>query len=113
MINNYGITIVNLRNKPAPEYDLYMGRANKWRNLPGSKWANPFFMKNEGMREEVFRKYKEYVKKRPDLIAALPELMGKRLACWCYPPKKCHVMALVEIMEELNLEYDTKSGYIK
>ena len=103
MINNYGIRIINLRHTPTPAYDLYMGRANRWRNLEGSKWANPFFMKNEGMREEVYRKYKEYVRSRPDLIAALPELKNKTLTCWCVP-KKCHVMALIEIMEELGLD---------
>ena len=103
MINNYGITIVNIRNVPTPAYDLYMGRENKWRNLPGSKWANPFFMKSESQRDEVCRRYKEYVmKSRPDLIAALPELKNKRLACWCFP-KRCHVMVLVEIMEELDI----------
>ncbi len=103
MINTYGIKIINIRNVPTPKYDMYMGRENVWRNLPGSKWANPFFMKNESMRDEVCVKYKEYVRSRPDLVAALPELKNKTLACWCFP-KRCHVMSLVELMEELGVE---------
>ena len=48
------ITLANIKKKEP--FDLYIGRENKWLNLEGSKWANPFPMKNEGMRLEVLKK---------------------------------------------------------
>lgn len=34
---------------------------------------------------------------RSKLIARLPELRGKDLACWCSPDKPCHADVLLEI----------------
>ncbi|OGT54325.1 MAG: hypothetical protein A3E01_15280 [Gammaproteobacteria bacterium RIFCSPHIGHO2_12_FULL_63_22] len=62
-----------------------------------SKWGNPFVIGRDGAREEVIAKYREYILGRPDLLAALPELRGKRLGCWC-APKACHGDVLVELL---------------
>jgi hypothetical protein len=54
--------------------------------LPRSEWYNPFnkaFRKGEISREEAIEEYKRYVRKRSELMARLPELEGKTLACWC------------------------------
>ncbi len=54
-----------------------------------SKWGNPFLIGIDGTREEVITKYAAYLAARPDLLADLPSLRGKRLGCWC-APEPCH-----------------------
>ena len=64
------------------EYDVYIGR--------GSKWGNPYTHK-EGTtakyivatRDEAIANYEGYLLGNEELMAALPELRGKVLACWC------------------------------
>lgn len=77
--------VVHCKREP---YDVYIGR--------GSKWGNPFVIGTDGTREEVIAKYRAYLATRPGLIAALPELSGKVLGCWC-SPKACHGDILVEL----------------
>lgn len=72
-------TVVQV-NEPGG-YDVYIGRP--------SKWGNPFRMKKEHQRGDVVARYAAYIQTRPDLLAALSELRGKRLACYC-APKPCH-----------------------
>lgn len=81
-------TIVVRRRQP---HDVYIGRP--------SKWGNPFVIGKDGDRREVIAKYREYVLKRPDLIAALTELRGKRLACYC-APLPCHGDVLAELADQ-------------
>lgn len=97
-MHDYGIKIVNIKDKSC--YDLYMGRANKTYNLQESKWHNPFVGRKESERNLVIEQYKKYVYSRRDLLICLPELKNKTLACWCFP-KKCHINALIEIMNEI------------
>jgi hypothetical protein len=54
-----------------------------------SIWGNPFLIGLDGTREEVITKYAAYLAARPDLVALLPTLRGKRLGCWC-APLGCH-----------------------
>lgn len=77
-------------------YDVYIGRP--------SKWGNPYSHKNGTLakyktatREEAIQKYKEWILTQPDLMAALPELKGKILGCWCRP-MLCHGDILVELV---------------
>ncbi len=72
-------------------YDVYIGR--------GSKWGNPFVIDKDGTREEVIMKYRAMLMTRPDLLAALPELRGKILGCWC-APKECHGDVLAELANQ-------------
>ena len=94
---------ISLKAKVIPFYDLYMGRPNNWLGLEGSKWQNPFRMKNEGDRERVLAEYEQYVEDSPDLIKALPELVDKVLACYCPSHKKCHI----DVLNELYNKYYT------
>jgi hypothetical protein len=71
-------------------FDVYIGRP--------SKWGNPFVIGRDGTREEVIAKYAAWLKDQPELIAALPELRGKVLGCWC-TPKRCHGNVLVMLAE--------------
>lgn len=73
--------VVNKRkHRPTPA-DVYIGRP--------SKWGNPFVIGVDGDRDEVIEKYSRWVKTQPQLMAALPELKGKTLVCWC-KPQACH-----------------------
>lgn len=62
-----------------------------------TKWGNPFKVGRDGTRLEVIAKYRDYLKTRPDLVAAAKtELVDKVLGCWC-KPARCHGDVLAEI----------------
>lgn len=77
--------VVHCKRDP---HDVYIGRP--------SKWGNPFAIGRDGTRDEVVAKYREWVQQQPELMAALPELRGKVLGCWC-SPKACHGDVLLEL----------------
>lgn len=94
--------VVHCKKEP---YDVYIGRP--------SKWGNPFPIRlrmapdgfsdspNYGLgdsREESIQKYKEWIQSKPELLAALPELKGKVLGCWCHP-HPCHGDILAELAD--------------
>ena len=81
--------VVNLRKE---KYDVYIGR--------GSKWGNKFVIGKDGDREEVVRKYKEWLLQNKELLGSLHELKDKVLGCFC-KPKACHGDVLVELVNEL------------
>lgn len=88
-----GVSVIN--------YDLYIGRRfnmGGW-DLPESKWHNPFRVDRDGTREECLARYETYVRGRPDLMAALPELEGLTLGCWCHP-ERCHGDILAKLFCE-------------
>lgn len=81
--------------------DIYIGRAlyqGGWA-LTGSKWQNPFKVGDN--RAGAIEQYEAYVRSRPDLMAALPELKGKKLGCWC-KPLPCHGDVLLKLVSELD-----------
>ena len=80
--------VVNIRKSA---YDVLIARP--------SKWGNPFIVGRDGSREQVIRMYEVHVRRRPDLIAALPELVGKRLGCYC-KPEACHGDVLIRLLKE-------------
>jgi len=83
-----------------PANAVYIGRRNPRYGLPASKWANPYRIARDDTRDEVIEKYRAWIVQQPDLIAALPELRGKDLVCWC-APESCHGAVLLELLEEL------------
>lgn len=89
---------------------IYIGRGGyygpRYGRLPHSKWHNPFPLTDHS-REESLRLYEAYVRARPELMAALPELRGKTLLCWCRPDtgfpegrEICHGQVLARLCEE-------------
>ena len=78
------------------KYDVYIGRANPRSGLKASPWANPFKIGKDGTREEVMRKYCDWIMQQPELLSRLPELKGKVLGCWC-APEACHGDILSEL----------------
>jgi hypothetical protein len=69
-------------------YDVYIGRP--------SKWGNPFVIGKDGTRTQVIAKYEAWLRRQPALMAALPELRGKVLGCWCHP-HPCHGEVLARL----------------
>lgn len=59
----------------------------------GTKWGNPYHIGKDGTREEVIKKYAQYIWGNQDLLRALPELYGKRLGCHCMT-ELCHGQVL-------------------
>ena len=96
-------TVVNLkghRDDPSVADVVYVGRAmhrGGWR-LPASPLACPFRPGRDGSREEVMARYREYLLGRPDLLALLPGLRGRRLGCWC-APLPCHASVIAELAD--------------
>ncbi len=79
--------VVHCKREP---YDVYIGRP--------SKWGNPYSISSHRTREEVIELYRRYLSGQAHLMAALPELEGKILGCWCHP-LPCHGDVLVELCE--------------
>lgn len=84
------LKVVHCKKEP---YDVYIGR--------GSKWGNPFIMKNKTMeeRQRVIEEYKIWITqgKGKYLLRHLNEIQGKTLGCWC-APLPCHGNILIELV---------------
>jgi Domain of unknown function (DUF4326) len=95
--------VVNLKGRrrdPGYADVVYVGRAmhrGGWQ-LPASLLANPFRPGRDGSRAEVMTRYREYLLGRPDLLALLPGLRGRRLGCWC-APEACHAEVIAELAD--------------
>lgn len=72
-------------------YDVYIGRP--------SDWGNPFVIGKDGDRNDVIRKYRQWIENQPELLSRVKtELQGRRIACWC-KPEDCHGDVLAEIAD--------------
>lgn len=83
-------TVVNLI---VEDYDVMICRP--------PKWGNPFVIGRDGDRARVIGLYKIWIRNQPKLMAALPELRGKRLGCVC-APAPCHGDVLAELVDCLD-----------
>jgi hypothetical protein len=96
--------LINMKGKVVhckkSAYDVYIGRAVPHSGLKASKWKNPFKPGKDGDREEVIEKFRKWILTQPDLMAALPELKGKILGCWC-SPQRCHGDVLLDLAENV------------
>ena len=99
--------ILNVRHLPSfkerqpiiPPGAVYIGRVNARYRLPASKWANPFAVKREADREAAIASYERWLGSQPQLMAALRELHGRDLVCWCVP-LPCHGDVLLRLANE-------------
>lgn len=71
-------------------FDVYIGRP--------SKWGNPFAIGDDVDRNEVIKRYRQWILTQPELLKSLPELKDKILGCWCRP-YLCHGDVLIQLME--------------
>jgi hypothetical protein len=87
---------LNYRTVGLPAGAVYIGRVMPRYRLPGSKWGNPFRRGRDGTRAEVIELYRAWLCDQPALMAALPELHGRDLVCWC-APEPCHGDVLLRL----------------
>jgi hypothetical protein len=80
--------VVHCKRTP---HDVYIGRP--------SKWGNPFVIGRDGTRPQVIERYERWLLGQPALLAALPELTGKTLGCWC-APQACHCDVLARLADQ-------------
>ncbi len=80
--------VVDHRHEP---YDVYIGRP--------SIWGNPFTAGRGTSRTEAIKKYEEYLRSKPELMARVHELKGLTLGCWC-SPLPCHGDILAAIADQ-------------
>lgn len=84
--------VINIRRRSNSVMPfVYIGRP--------SIWGNPFVIGKDGSRDEVIEKYEWHIRNRPDLIAQLPDLIGKDLGCYCHP-LPCHGDVLIKLCAE-------------
>ena len=89
-------TVIHVRDRR--KNDVYIGRRNHRLKLPESIWHNPFVIGKAGTREEVIAKFEAYILAKPELLAQLHALKGKRLACFC-APQPCHSHVLAKLAD--------------
>jgi hypothetical protein len=68
-----------------------------------SIFGNPFVRGRDGSRDEVIAKYREWFTRRlqdPGFYAAVLELRGKRLGCYC-SPNLCHGSVIAEYLDSV------------
>ena len=86
--------VVNLKDDA---YDVRIDRK--------TKWGNPYIIGKDGTREEVIRKFADWILTQPHLMNALHELKGKRLGCWC-KPGACHGDVLARLADTVKSDSD-------
>lgn len=85
------LRVLNKRRDGVPPGAVYVGRP--------TKWGNPFVERRDGTRAEIVAKYRAWIVQQPHLMAALHELRGRDLVCWCHP-LPCHACVLLELANE-------------
>ena len=66
----------------------------------GSKYGNPFVMKDDGTRDEVCDHYRlHYLAYKPSILGTITYLKGKVLICHCFP-MRCHGDSLADLANE-------------
>lgn len=95
-------------------FDVYIGRGH------GSVWGNPFKIGDDGDRDDVIEKYKNwlvYGEGRP-LLRRLGELEGQTLGCWCASQGGvtvedeliCHGQILLKLLEHRGKKVENRRG---
>jgi hypothetical protein len=73
----------------APPGAVYIGR--------GSPYGNPFVIGQDGNRNQVCDKFRDYLEMDRELLKRVKrDLRGKDLVCFC-KPRRCHGDLLLEI----------------
>ena len=99
--------VLNVRQLPGfserrpviPPRAVYIGRRNARYGLAASQWANPFRVSQEADRASAIAAYEKWLRSQRPLMAALRELQGCDLVCWC-APLSCHGDVLLRLANE-------------
>jgi hypothetical protein len=81
-------TVLNIHVHGVPPGAVYIGR--------GSKWGNKYVIGRDGTRREVIAKHRVWLCDQPELMAALHELRGRHVVCFC-APQECHGDTYLEL----------------
>jgi uncharacterized protein DUF4326 len=66
-----------------------------------SRWRNPYrFALKAAGPDRVVAAYERWLLTQPTLLAQLPDLRGKRLACYCPLDRPCHADVLARLANE-------------
>jgi len=79
--------LLNIQRETIPPDAAYIGRG-RFRGQT-SKVGNPFVIGPDGDREMVCDKFEAWAPTQPQVMAAIDELRGRDLACYC-TPYRCH-----------------------
>ena len=82
------IQVRRIKGFRLPAGAIYVGRP--------TKWGNPFRPGPDMTRAQMVAAYRRYLRAKAELMAALPELRGPDLACWCKLDEPCHADGLLE-----------------
>lgn len=103
------IAYINLKDWMNRVGNVYIGRAGAITIDGGpypkysSRFCNPFKINVDGSREEVLKKYENYMiellKDNLVLLYELKALRGMNLGCWCHP-EPCHGDVILKLIEE-------------
>lgn len=88
----------NKRDPNVPADAVYVGRPTKWGN-PFSHQSGTLAMYKTDTRQESIDAYRAWMDRANQhqlRIAAIQELRGKDLVCWC-APRACHADILMEL----------------
>ena len=86
--------VYNIKSKIIPKNAIYIGRP--------SKWGNPFSIGKDGNRDEVIKKYENWIQLQPILLQEIKnELRGKDLICFCHP-LKCHGDVIIKLANSMD-----------
>jgi hypothetical protein len=86
--------------KSGEPYDVFIGRPSKFGNPFTHLQYNTTAPYIVDSREEAVRLYEEWIRAKPELMAAAKkELTGKILSCYCHP-LLCHGDILIKICDE-------------
>ena len=86
------------------DHDLYIGREHRSRAgwcLSGSKWANPFKVRDCIDSADAVRRFEAHLRASRRLMNDIGELNGKRLVCHCGRLEPCHADALIRVFSEV------------
>jgi hypothetical protein len=64
-----------------------------------SRWGNPYSIEEYG-RKRAIEMYEQWLLANDELLAQLPSLKGKRLACYCKLDEPCHADVLARLANE-------------
>ena len=64
-----------------------------------SRWGNPYSIEEYG-RKQAIEMYEQWLLANDELLAQLPSLKGRRLACCCKLDEPCHADVLARLANE-------------
>ena len=82
-----------------------------------SKWANPWRLGPSTTRDSAVDAYRRWLlgqmgddfwREREVVVASLPELRGRDLACWCPLVEPCHADVLLEIANSSSSDFTAR-----